>query len=602
MQAPADLDSTIGPKLDAIGGRAETERIRSELGTLHELLGQAPLWRPGAALQKSCAEISGILENLETRLDRKLVATLIGPTGAGKSTLLNALTGVDDLSPAGHQRPTTRSLVVLCAKPSDAAQLVAGIGQSHVEIRAVPASVPLKSVILVDTPDTDSTDQRLHGRIVKDTIALSDVLICVFDAENPKRMDHVDFLAEFIGLFNGESLGVVLNKCDRLDEEELKKKIVPEFTTYLGDAWGMPVTSVLCVSARRNLNHPGWDPAARPKHDFDQFYLLRELVFGTLGQSGTALDRRLANAASLRDYAFGQTLNAVGQDRDLLERASGEIARARKAAMDNAVMALAAECSHQLVGLNVLLYQKLAQRWLGPLGWVTAIWARLLIFGSGLAAMFRFGRPLSQIWGVISSLRQLKDSRAAVEEIGRGGSVHSALNRYRMAFIEKWPPAAETLVKARFNHTVREIEQALPEEETLARDLTESWGQALESTLEQAAAGLSHFLLQLIFNLPVLALLTLAGWRTTRDFINGTYLPANFFLHALLTIGIVLLLSFFVLQAFIRMAAGPRRLAKKAFDLVQTDIGSTRPGRQDTVSRQIDVLLHLHKWSRPGGD
>ena len=53
-------------------------------------------------------------------------------------------------------------------------------------------------------------------------IARSDMLICVFDSENPKRKDHVDFLAPFIQRFNGESLVVVINKCDRQDELEYR--------------------------------------------------------------------------------------------------------------------------------------------------------------------------------------------------------------------------------------------------------------------------------------------------------------------------------------------------------------------------------------------
>ena len=268
--------------------------------------------------------------------------------------------------------------------------------------------------------------------------------------------------------------------------------------------------------------------------------------------------------------------------------------------MDSAVTALAGGHPHQMVGMNVLLYQKLAQRWLGPVGWITAIWARLLIFGSGLAAMLRFGRPVSQIWGMISSMRHLKDSRAAVEEASRGASIHKAMSRYRLAMVQQWPQVAEMLVKAGFDHLVRDIEQALPEEESLARDLAESWGQALGIALEQAATKLSHFALQLLFNLPAMILLVLAGWRTTRDFISGSYLPANFFLHALLAFGIVVLLSFFILQALIRMAAGPRRLAKNAFDRVRREIDQAAPVKKDTVSQQIDVVLHLQEWVQTG--
>ena len=131
-------------------------------------------------------------------------------------------------------------------------------------------------------------------------------------------------------------------------------------------------------------------------------------------------------------------------------------------------------------------------------------------------------------------------------------------------------------------------------------ELAESWGQALEATLERAAARLSHFLLQAIFNLPALILLVLAGWRTTRDFISGSYMPANFFLHAFVTFGIVLLLSFFILQAIIRIAAGPRRLAKTAFHLVRKKLDQDQHLQQDRISRQIDAFLRQRLQNRFG--
>jgi len=73
----------------------------------------------------------------------------------------------------------------------------------------------LEHVLIIDTPDTDSMAYQKHGPLVRDAIGRSDMLICVFDSENPKRKDHVDFLAPFVHRFNGESLVVVINKCDR---------------------------------------------------------------------------------------------------------------------------------------------------------------------------------------------------------------------------------------------------------------------------------------------------------------------------------------------------------------------------------------------------
>ena len=166
---------------------------------------------------------------------------------------MNALAGVDDLSKTGHQRPTTDHLVVFSGgrvDQDDTGQLADVFDSEIVEIRANPGLERLEHVLLIDTPDTDSRAFKKHIPIVERTITKSDMLICVFDAENPKRRDHVDFLAPYVQQFNGESLVCVLNKCDRLDEPELKDQIVPDFLEHIGVGWQIPADRVFCIRPR----------------------------------------------------------------------------------------------------------------------------------------------------------------------------------------------------------------------------------------------------------------------------------------------------------------------------------------------------------------
>ena len=100
-----------------------------------------PLWQPAGPLAKQAAEAQRMMAGLRSRMDRRLVVTLVGPCGAGKSTLLNALAGVDDLSPAGHTRPTTRGLVVFTNDAEAAAQLF-GAGCRRAGARCAPARPP----------------------------------------------------------------------------------------------------------------------------------------------------------------------------------------------------------------------------------------------------------------------------------------------------------------------------------------------------------------------------------------------------------------------------------------------------------------------------
>ena len=70
----------------------------------------------------------------------------------------------------------------------------------------------------------------------------------------------------------------ILNKCDRIDEAELRKAILPEFKQYIDDAWERPLESVFCISARRHLQQPAWDENSHPRHNFDQYSELTQII------------------------------------------------------------------------------------------------------------------------------------------------------------------------------------------------------------------------------------------------------------------------------------------------------------------------------------
>jgi GTPase SAR1 family protein len=580
-------------KTESIKALGRIEGFKNDVHMLHQAIDRAPLWQPAAGLKKQCSEVLRMMGDLEERFERKLIVTIIGPCGSGKSTLLNALAEVDGLSKVGHHRPTTRNVVVLSQAKKDADPLSEQLGLESVAFRSSQAAKTLEHVLLIDTPDTDSSEQETHIPVVQKTIALSDILICVFDSENPKRKDHIDFLASYVRLFGGDSLVVVINKCDRQDEGELKEKILPEFKTFINAAWERPVQTVLCISARRHLRNPEWDPAARPKHDFDQFKDLRQMIFGTFNRPGYVVDRRIENARSLRDYVFQETKTEVEKDAKGLEDAKTRIQSAEKKALADALFAIKDNNVGQFFGINVLLYQKLAQRWLGPVGWLIALWARILIFGTGIVAMLRFGNPIRQLTGMVSSLLHFKESRAAVAETGKSDGVDAAMRSYRMTILQEWPDVAESLVKARFNPSARNMKNVLPDNNRLDGDLTALWNRCLDNALEKASKTLSGFIFQMVFNLPVIAILGHVGWTTARDYFAGHYLSSDFFLHAFLTIAIVLFLSFFVFQACVRLFAGSGRIVGKTFSEIKQQVEGLQPLSTNPVGTQIDAVLGL---------
>ena len=577
--------------LKALG---KIEGFKNNLNMLRSILADLSLWLPATPLTKQCDEALRMIDGIAERFERKLVVTIVGPCGAGKSSLLNALAGIDDLSPAGHQRPTTGHVIVFSSDAQDAEQLVANLGGDSVEVKSSPAAELLEHVLIIDTPDTDSMAYRKHSALVRKAIACSDMLICVFDSENPKRKDHVDFLAPFIRKFNGESLVSVINKCDRQDEVELKNRILPDFSAYIQAAWQTSVDRTLCVSARRHLKDPQWDPTAGPKHDFDQFEELQNLIFDNINRAGYVVDRRLENARSLRDFIFDEVRREVSGYHTSLVTAKDKFREAEKTSFMEAVSAMKNDDSRQLFGIGLMVYQKLAQRWVGPMGWMIAIWARLLIFGTGMAALFRFGRPVTQIMGMISAWRHFKESKSATADARNDERVGAGLRTYRLTTMSNWPDIAESLIGGGFDGTVRRVEDALPAGEVLSEKLAGIWSGTLDSEIERISRRLSGILLQIVFNLPVFGILGYSGWITVKGFLWGEYLAGAFFLHAFWSIGIILLLSFFIFQACIRLVAGPERVTAKAFEKMKCQADQLDMMTPNPVLVQLDTVIELN--------
>jgi GTPase SAR1 family protein len=593
MQKGFDVMMISNIKTRIIKALGNIEGFKNDVRMLADAVDQAPMWRPGAGLRKQCDEVLRMIDQLEARFEGKLIVTIIGPCGSGKSTLLNALAEVDNLSETGNRRPTTQNIVVLGRETKDAEHLKDQLGVSHVDMRSSSAAASLEHVLLIDTPDTDSTEQEKHIHLVQKAITVSDILICMFDAENPKRKDHVDFLVHYVRLFNGDAIVVAINKCDRQDKKELIETIVPEFMEFIKTAWETPIQKIFCISARQHLKNPQWDPTAAPKHDFDEFIDLKQMIFGDFNRPGYSIDQRIENARTLRNYIFEEVFRQSQKDSKSLEKTKQQIRSAENNALKAAISAFNPSESNRIPDINVLIYQKLAHRWLGPVGWLIAIWARILILGTGISTMFRFGNPIRRLSDMVSSLIHFKESKASVTESLGPDHVDIAMRAYRLVVLQQWPDIAETLVRSRFDPRVRKIEQALPDNTTLNEDLNAIWTDSLDHTMETASKNLSSLILQVLFNLPVIGILAHVGWITTRDYFTGQYLSSNFFLHAFLAVAITLFLVFFIFQAMVRLTAGPERILRNAFKKMKYRVEQIQPISMNPVGQQIDVLLTL---------
>jgi hypothetical protein len=305
----------------------------------------------------------------------------------------------------------------------------------------------------------------------------------------------------------------------------------------------------------------------------------------------------------LRDFIFDEVERKVSDYRTSLITARQKIHNAEKKSFLDAVSAMKNDDSRQLFGIGLLIYQKLSQRWVGPMGWMIAIWARLLIFGTGIAAMLRFGRPITQILGMVSAWRHFKESKSASAEVGNDERVDAGLRTYRLATLSQWPDIAESLIGGGFNSSVRRVEESLPVGEALSEKLAGIWRTTLEAEIERVSGRLSGTPLQLLFNLPVFGMLGYSGWITVKGFLLGEYFAGAFFLHAFWSIGIILVMSFFLFQACVRLAAGPERLTTKAFEKMKRQTDQLDVTTPNPVLVQLDSLIELDAMlsSRDGG-
>lgn len=107
----------------------------------------------------------------------RMTVVLAGPTGSGKSTLMNSLAG-REVSRTGALRPTTKTPVALA--PFGALDHYRSIGGVSCEVIAGDAPI-LESMVLVDTPDLDSTSTG-HRAIAETLIDNADIVVFVTSA------------------------------------------------------------------------------------------------------------------------------------------------------------------------------------------------------------------------------------------------------------------------------------------------------------------------------------------------------------------------------------------------------------------------------------
>ena len=202
--------------------------IEAGLLELDDAIGAARLY-----FRDECAEAEKVAARVRDRVQiggENTVVAFAGATGSGKSSLVNALVG-EPVAEVAPTRPTTAEPLSVSGSETSEVLDWMGVGPRHV----LPGAFGDDSVILVDLPDLDSTEEE-HRSAADRVIERADVVVFVLDPQKyADALLHREYLKHF-GEHGAVTL-VVLNQVDRLAQRE--KNVV------LVDARGLLATDGL---------------------------------------------------------------------------------------------------------------------------------------------------------------------------------------------------------------------------------------------------------------------------------------------------------------------------------------------------------------------
>jgi len=565
--------------------------VHNRIQSLKEKADGLFYWGKKEPIIAQCDVALNILDNLEERLESKLVVTLIGGCGIGKSTLFNALSKTDTLSDIGTKRPTTRELIICSADKHDAEFIVDKIGHNACSLCSSQAINDLSNIILIDTPDTDSTENLEHHLLLKQIIGMSDVLLCGFSAENPKRWDHLKFMKKFIDVYDKDNLYVFLNQCDRQDEKELKKIIKPDFKTHLEIAWNRKIADIFLISARNNLQNPLWDETAKPKHEYDEFDKLKK-VFNNMSSYEFIVSSRLKKANHLYLY-INSIIKENIEDVNKLNEFKKEILEIKKEAEEKAIVEIKYSDKEMQNGLTSIIYRRLASEWWGPVGWLIAIWARIITFGFGMMSLGKLKNPVLMAISALTAGVNWFRNKKAIDKLKENQSFNVAMFEYDRVFSERWPSLAEKFVILGFSDSVRETNAIMPKMNDIESNFETQWNLALEKEIDIAVSKASSAWLQFILNLLPLGLTLYIAEECIRNFLSRHYLSSTFFLHAIITLILLLLLCFVFLQFYIKYFSASKILTAAFNSFKDKYNSSENTDFSSPILFEIETILSL---------
>ena len=560
--------------------RFKLESEKQSLLSIKARLDSLRYWTPAPQLSKVVDETLSVVSGLEERLEAKAIVAVVGGTGAGKSTLVNALCGKDGTVKEGNGRPTTRSITALSRTVGDADVLLANFKDGEIAVRQ-DFGFRFHDVVLVDTPDTDSSECADHSDALDRVLQCADALVCVFPAQDPKRRDNLVRLAEKVSKYRAEHVFLVLNQRDRIPEQELGD-IRADFEKNLRKSW-TKAGKVFLVSARAALENPRWTDGERSLHGLNEFADLCSAI-KELGGSRFA-DKRIQRARELRHETEKYVRDRIGEcgDWDALR---DDLKKFDEDVVGKLVEQEADRLVSRAGDLSALLYRRAAERWHGPIG----LYLHAGLFVGSAVSSLRYLNPFNWPQRAIAKFQGVFGKDRTVEELLCDDSLAFDWDAVKGMVLERWPDVGPSLVgKFKMSPDLIDAEKAFALAD-LEKALQMHWPRSLNAGIDKIARPKSRPLWQFMAHLPLVAMLSWAFYELIGSYCRGNYLPPEYFQHLCAIVLLLWLLPSWLVRSLIaRSSSRAKKRLKK--ELVSSSVSASML----PVLHDIEVLVALQR-------
>lgn len=570
------VDNTLNQS-DIVARAARRRKLECEKQKLESIkarLNALSFWRPAKGLAGVVDETIGVIDNLQARLENKAIVAVVGGTGAGKSTLVNALCGVDGTVAEGIERPTTRAITALARSASDAEVLVDNFKEGEITV-CQNFAFRFRDVVLVDTPDTDSSECADYSALLERVLQCADALVCVFPAQDPKRRDNLARLAARVAQFQSKHVFLVLNQCDRINESELAE-IREDFEANVKKSW-TKTGPVFLASARSSLENPHWIDGERPVNNVNEFGKLCEAIEELDGMRFA--DKRIERAQELAAETVRYVRSAIAECGDW------HAMRDRLADFESRLSCRLAEqeADKAVAGADewsALLYRKIAQRWRGPIG----VYLHLGLFAGSVASAFGFLNPLNWPKRFWAKFRKGSGGQDDLRPFAPAIDWQKA----KGAVLETWPQLGAKLVKDfQMSPDLLDGEKAISLD-ALEEAMAQTWPRKLNEAADKIARSRSHPLLQIVVHLPLVAMLAWALCELVPAYFEKHYLPEAYYPHLCAILLILWLAPAWLVQSRFGAVGGKaKELLKKS--LLAAEINAPVL----SVAKEVDAIISI---------